>query len=248
MSCFKKILGLAVVAAFGVYLFVWFGFYNVAANNKHWDVTTKFLGLALHRSVKFRAIDMPVPDLTDRARIERGAANYDAMCAQCHLAPGIETSELQEGMYPQPPVLYKKANFASKPNEDFWIIKNGIKMTGMPSWGMNNSDDQIWDMIALIRALDYMTPEQYNKLAASGDHTHKDDVPHKDEKPHDDKGADDHGTPNMQKMDTHDEGASATQKMDTHDEGALKKEKIDSQAEAAAEEPAHVDKEGDHPQ
>ncbi len=220
MSCIKKILILVVLAALGVFLFTWFGFYNVAANNKHWDVTTKFLGFALHRSVKSYAKDIPVPDLTDNTRIERGATNYDAMCATCHLAPGLETSELYEGMYPQPPVLYKDEDFASKPNEDFWIIKNGIKMTGMPAWGLNNSDEQIWDMIALIKALDSMSPEQYKKLVASGKHTHKDDAPHVDEKPHG--------------------------KEDAHDDGASKMQKNDGHADLGADKSGHADGEGDH--
>lgn len=173
MTGIKKLLTFAGVALVAGFIFVWFGVFNIAANNKHWDITTYFLALVRDRSIAMRAAEMSVPDLKDKERIERGVANYSAMCAQCHLEPGMETSELYEGLYPKPPVLYKDRNFAKAPHETFWVIKNGIKMTAMPSWGIYNSDEQIWDMIATVMAMDNMAPEQYQKLKESGKHAHK---------------------------------------------------------------------------
>ena len=170
----KTILNLAVVAIIAGFMFIWFGVFNVSASDKHWAITNVFLELVRDRSISARAETLTVPNLADTARIKRGAANYEAMCAQCHLAPGVDSSELYEGLNPKPPVLYKNASFANKPNEIFWVIKNGIKMTGMPGWGHNNSDEQIWDMIAFVSALDTMTVTQYQKLVDSGKHTHKD--------------------------------------------------------------------------
>lgn len=176
----KTILSITVVAIIAGFMFIWFGVFNVSASEKHWAITNTFLELVRNRSISARAETVEVPNLADTTRIKRGAANYDAMCAQCHLAPGVDSSELYEGLNPKPPVLYKNINFANKPNETFWVIKNGIKMTGMPAWGINNSDEQIWDMIALVSALDKMTATQYQKLVASGEHTHKGDDAHED--------------------------------------------------------------------
>ncbi len=176
MSFIKTIVSLAVLGVVGGILFVWFGIFNVAATSKHWDITTEILELALDRSIAARSQNISVPpDITDKARIERGAANYDEMCSQCHLAPGVETSELHQGLYPQPPVLYKDEEFPGELVESFWVIKNGIKMTGMPAWLENNSDEQIWDMVAFIAAMidSNMTPEQYQAMVDSGMHTHK---------------------------------------------------------------------------
>jgi len=161
-------------------IFVWFGIFNVAANDKHWDVTTEFLEVVRDRSISARSGDITVPsDLKDASRVQRGAANYDAMCAQCHLAPGMETSELFQGLNPKPPVLYKDTHVADMSDANtFWVIKNGIKMTGMPGWGINNSDEQIWDMIATIDAMKEMTPKRYKTLVASGTHTHKGEHDH----------------------------------------------------------------------
>ena len=174
MSGIKKWVTLALIAAVAGFGFIWFGVFNVAANDKHWGITTEFLEIVRNRSISARAPELTVPDLSDEARIQRGAANYDAMCAQCHLAPGVKTSELFEGLNPKPPVLYQDDHFSEMPaTNTFWVIKNGIKMTGMPAWGNNNSDEQIWDLIATISAMNKMTVEQYQKLVKSGASTHK---------------------------------------------------------------------------
>ena len=166
------IFSLIVVFVAGA-IFIWLGIFNIAANDKHWTVTTSLLETIRDKSISSRASDIKSPDLSGSERITRAAANYEAMCSQCHLAPGIEKSELYEGLYPQPPVFHKLAKYTRKPEETFWIIKNGIKMTGMPSWGIYNSDKQIWDMVALLTELKNITPEQYNKLVESGEHTHE---------------------------------------------------------------------------
>lgn len=198
----KKVLSLAVVAVIAGFMFVWFGVFNVSASDKHWAITNTFLEIVRDRSISARAETMHVPDLTDVTRIKRGAANYDAMCAQCHLAPGVDSSELYEGLNPKPPVLYKHEHFAEEPNETFWVIKNGIKMTGMPGWGLNNSDEQIWDMIALVSALDKMSAMQYQALVESGQHTHKDG-----------------GHSNNEKipLESHSESDSHSESLDTHE-------------------------------
>jgi hypothetical protein len=57
----------------------------------------------------------------------------------------------------------------------FWIVKHGIKMTGMPSWG-NHSDDELWTTVAFLEKLPGMTEQDYAKLAAAsraqGEHRH----------------------------------------------------------------------------
>jgi mono/diheme cytochrome c family protein len=52
-------------------------------------------------------------------------------------------------------------------DEQFWIIKHGIKMTAMPAWGATHSDAQIWNIVAFFQAMPGMTPEIYKALVAS---------------------------------------------------------------------------------
>jgi len=162
-------LGISSVAGF---IIIWFGVFNIAATDKHWAITNNLLEFVRERSISSNAEDIKVPNLSDKNRIAKGATNYDAMCAQCHLAPGIKTSELFEGLYPQPPVLYKHGIENHEPTETFWVIKNGLKMTGMPAWGNYNSDDQIWDIMAFLFEMKNLSPEEYQKMVEAGEHTH----------------------------------------------------------------------------
>src|SRR3546814_1099025 len=59
-----------------------------------------------------------------------------AMCTGCHLAPGMSETEMSRGLYPAPPDLTKTTVEAA---EAFWVIKHGIKASGMPAWGDRKS-------------------------------------------------------------------------------------------------------------
>src|SRR5690606_18831964 len=91
-----------------------------------------------------------------------GAVNYNAMCAGCHLAPGVDDTEIRPGRYPIPPDLTTFAN--QDPRRSFWIIKHGSKMSAMPAWGKTHTDEPIWSMVAFSQKLPGMTPEQYAAL------------------------------------------------------------------------------------
>jgi mono/diheme cytochrome c family protein len=82
------------------------------------------------------------------------------MCATCHGAPGKEPEELARGLNPPAPDLAHSTVDLS-PSEMFLIVKNGIKMTGMPAWGPTHSDSTIWAMVAFLQRLQTLTPETY---------------------------------------------------------------------------------------
>ena len=82
----------------------------------------------------------------------------------------MEDTELSKGLYPAPPNLSKETVDAGKA---FWVIKHGIKASGMPAWGKSMGDEYIWNMAAFLQALPKLTPEQYQTLvASSGGHSH----------------------------------------------------------------------------
>ena len=170
----------AVVATAG---FVYSGIYNVAADVPHWAVTYRLLDTLRERSIAARigAIEVPA-NLDDAERLRRGAGNYDAMCVGCHLRPGIQDSEIRKGLYPQPPDLARPMP-GRDPSEtatprsaarQFWIIKHGIKASGMPAWSKGGVDDEtIWDMVALLNKLPTLGATDYLALvAASEGHSH----------------------------------------------------------------------------
>ncbi len=158
---------IAAVAA----VFVWSGVYNVAADEPHWKATAQLLEVVRHRSLASRATGVAVPALDDAEMIQGGAGNYDAMCAGCHLRPGLDGSEISAGLYPAPPNLSRRRQ--AEPARDYLAIKHGIKMTGMPAWGGSMEDRYIWGMVSLIRKLPDLSPAEYRELVdASGGHSH----------------------------------------------------------------------------
>ncbi len=171
----KTLIILLFTVLIGGSAFIWFGVYNIAANDKHWDITNELIEIFRERSIEVRAEDIVEPkNLSDPTRIIKAAANYQEMCAACHLAPGVNTSELNDGLYPKPPVFSKAAHGAHDNKDNFWVIKNGIKLTGMPAWGGSHTDDEIWSLVAFINGLNEMSAADYKKFTAvkSGTHGH----------------------------------------------------------------------------
>lgn len=159
--------GIAVLAAVG---FVWSGVYNVGADDHHTRPVYAVMDALRERSIEARASKLQVPALNDPARITQGAGNYDAMCTGCHLTPGAAETELSKGLYPAPPNLTKVAVDAG---EAFWVIKHGIKASGMPAWGKSMDDQYIWNMVAFLQELPKLDAEQYQALVdRSGGHSH----------------------------------------------------------------------------
>ena len=159
----------AVIMGAGV---VHFGVFNVGADEPHSDPIYALLSTARDRSIEVRSRDIKVPDLSEEALIRAGAGNYNSMCIGCHLAPGVAETELSKSLYPAPPNL-SKLGVDRNPAAAFWIIKHGIKSTGMPAWGKSMADPYIWGMVAFLQRLPTLDAEQYKALAASsGGHQH----------------------------------------------------------------------------
>ncbi len=173
-SLAKHVAATAVVLVVGTAaagaVFVWSGAYDVGADAKHTPLVHSMLDTLRERSVKVRADALQVPDLTDESRIRQGAGNYDAMCVQCHLAPGVEHTELSRGLYPEPPDLTKHK---TDPAHAFWIVKHGIKASAMPAWGHSMPDADIWNVAAFLQQLPELDPQRYAQMVAASDgHSH----------------------------------------------------------------------------
>jgi len=150
-----------LVAALGGILYA--GFYDVAATTPHWPITNWLLETARTRSIKTQAADIQTPaGLGDPAKVVIGVEHYAAHCAVCHGAPGVPKGDIAHGLYPPPPDLAKAALLYT-PAELFWIVKHGIKMTGMPSWA-DHSDEEIWATVGFLEKLPGMSEQDYASL------------------------------------------------------------------------------------
>jgi len=152
---------LLLIAAVAVTIYE--GLYNVAADVPHTQPVYWLVETLRERSVAARARDIVVPsNLDDANRISKGAGQYADMCSGCHLAHGMKRTEISQGLYPRPPELRHKTDLTAA--EQFWIVKHGVKMTAMPAWGVTHDDELLWDVVAFVRKLPELTPEQYQTM------------------------------------------------------------------------------------
>lgn len=167
----SALIVLLVVGGVAIGGIVWSGTVNVAADEPHSRLVHWVLETARERSIAARASAIEVPDLTAAELLRKGSGNYAAMCEGCHLRPGLAESELRRGLYPQPPAL--AAREPGNPARDFWVIKHGLKATGMPAWGLSMDDRTIWGMVAFLQSLPGQSAADYQAaVAASSGHSH----------------------------------------------------------------------------
>lgn len=170
MVALKTLLLAAVIVIAAGFAFIYSGLYNIAANDMHTAPVRWALETTRNQSIDRRDDSIRVPaDLADMRRIENGARSYAAMCQICHLGPGVEPTPIHLGLNPQPP-LFAKENSHQSDESLFWIIKNGIKMTGMPAWGATHSDKELWDIVAFLKKLPEYSIEQYEDLSGRAEH------------------------------------------------------------------------------
>ncbi len=138
---------LAAVAVLGLTLciaaagFFFGGFFNIGASNQDPALVNWSLVHVREASIARHATEPPPRALDDPAMVRIGAERYsDLGCTSCHGGLGTTPARFSKGLNPQPNL--KAVIKDIKPQELFWVLKNGIKMTGMPSFGSGNQASQ----------------------------------------------------------------------------------------------------------
>lgn len=175
------------------------GLAPVAATAKDPAVVNWFLHSSYERAVAKNAGEISPPNnLAASEMVLTGARNFAAMCAGCHTAPGAQATAVSAGLNPPPPTAMKLASDLS-PSERFWVIKHGVKMTGMPAFGPAHDDDsELWALVAFTEKLPTLNAKSYQQLVTLGKasmpkgdghaHSHMNEA-----KPHKDAAAQAHG-------------------------------------------------------
>jgi mono/diheme cytochrome c family protein len=153
----------AAIAFAGV---VWGGVVTVAGTDPHYAPVQWTLQTTMESSVRHHAADVEIPagvDLRDPALAERAFGHYSVACTPCHGAPGVDAAPWMVLNPPAEPLVETADRWTDQ--ELYWIVKNGIKMTGMPALGPTHGEDDLWAISAMVRQLPAMTPEQYQGMA-----------------------------------------------------------------------------------
>ena len=175
MKIFKLLLLLVVLGISSAATVMYSGVVNVAADEPHSDFVYWLLEETRESSIKKAAKTIEIPDLSEPELLLTGGVDYEFMCSSCHLKPGQSESDMSIGLYPAPPNLtlsieehvgHEHEDDEQASRKSFWVIKHGIKASGMPAWGKTHDDERIWAMVAFIKRLPTLTKEQYQILTA----------------------------------------------------------------------------------
>jgi mono/diheme cytochrome c family protein len=151
---FLALIGaLAIIVGIGAAVFFLGGFYSVAGTAEDPGIVRWALTQVRIASISRHATDQPPANINDAQTVQAGAKAYAAHgCANCHGAPGVPWLKYSEGLHPDPPDLKEVAGLS--PAQLFWVVKNGINMTGMPSFQLAGAkDEEIWAIAAFIKKL-----------------------------------------------------------------------------------------------
>jgi len=157
---------LAIVVGVAALIFFFGGFYSVAATNAEPAPVSWALAKVRMASVDRNATELPPSGYDAAEKVQAGAKAYMARgCVNCHGGPGVEWQKFSEGLRPDPPDL-KEVVPDRLPRHLFWVVKNGINMTGMPSFGATGvPDPEIWSIVAFLKKLPEVKEEDFKKWA-----------------------------------------------------------------------------------
>ncbi|KQT65762.1 MULTISPECIES: c-type cytochrome [unclassified Aureimonas] len=160
----------ALVGVVGALAVGWSGLVSIAASSGHFGPVSWFLHWTMQNAVDTQSLGLDVPadvDLSDPALVQRAAGHFASGCAACHGAPGETQSPVVHAMMPPPPRLEDRVGYGAKwkDRELFWIVQHGVKYSGMPAWVSQGRPDEVWAMVAFLRAYPGLTPERYGALA-----------------------------------------------------------------------------------
>ncbi len=169
----KKVLLTVVVALAAALIlgliFIYSGVYNVGATHGENGLVRWVANTTMDHSVRAHAAGISVPSLEDTALVNLGFDHYREMCVDCHGSPAGGRGEVSLGLNPPPPDLAEAAKDWS-PGELYWIVKNGVKMTGMPGFGPTHDEKALWAIVAFVRQLPAMTADKYRAMEAARPH------------------------------------------------------------------------------
>jgi len=178
---FGIVTGILIVAGAAAFVIA-SGRFPVAATNPPSDLEKAVATLALRRSVARLAPRAENPVKAAPEVLAKGLGHYRSMCLTCHGAGTVDPSPIGEGLNPPAPDLTQRSVQSKTDAELFWIVQNGIRMTGMPAFGPTHEDQEIWTLVTFMRHLPELTAGEEAALE-SGRATEETEKAKKTEKP-----------------------------------------------------------------
>ncbi len=167
---FLAVIGaLAIIAAVAAAIYFFGGFFNVGQTAANPAIVDWALASVRGASIVARGTEAPPANLDDPDTVKAGARIYSTIgCVNCHGGPpDANWAKWSEGLKPVPADLKVMAKERTA-GQLFWVVKNGIKFTAMPGFGMAGaSDEQMWQIVAFIKKLPSVTDDDYKAWTAA---------------------------------------------------------------------------------
>jgi mono/diheme cytochrome c family protein len=159
-------LGAVLLGVIGMGLFAASGRYDIAAMQPHMEPVRALLKFVQRRSIVFHSRDIAPPELDDPELVRRGLTLYREHCVICHGAPGEGRQRAGLGLNPTPPPLEQAIERWSDA-EIYWTTAYGLKMAGMPSFLLGRTPEELWAIVAFVRQMNRLSPEEYRGLVGA---------------------------------------------------------------------------------
>jgi cytochrome c553 len=139
------------------------GIVPMKASSGHWAVTEALLQFAKRRSIATHSLKVNPPREFAAWQVVKGAGHYETGCRPCHGAPDVRSPVIVNAMLPDPPYLSRRVR-ALGDAKLFYIVRHGLKFTGMPAWPSPGRDDEVWAVVAFLGQLPDLDATAYRKL------------------------------------------------------------------------------------
>lgn len=160
------VIGILLVAAAG-YVYFTSGMAPVAATAAPMPFERYFARMSLHARLRASA-PKTVPMQPTPENVLAGAHVYKTHCAFCHGLPGGKPSVEGRGMFPHAPQLFTRRGMVNTdpPGMTYWKVRNGIRLTGMPSFEAALTYQQMLQVTMLLRSANKLPPQALAVLTA----------------------------------------------------------------------------------
>ncbi len=160
------VLATLLVGAAVVYVYFSRGMAPVATSAPPMPFEKRLARMALHARLR-KEMPRQTPIPANETNLATGARIYVEHCAVCHGLPGKSPTSIARGEFPRPPQLFKgKGVTDDEPGETYWKVANGIRLTGMPSYGQSLSSEEMWQVSLLLANADKLPAAATAALAA----------------------------------------------------------------------------------
>jgi mono/diheme cytochrome c family protein len=170
MRAALKAFGLlvAIMAIVIVVAFIWIGSRGISAKAQPGRLETVIARTMRRLAMPRSAGDLKNPIPKSPEVLAEAMAHYADHCAACHANDGSGETELGLGLYPKPPDMRLEGTQSLTDGDLFYIIENGVRLTGMPAWstGTDEGKTATWHLVHFIRELPRLTPEQLEQMKA----------------------------------------------------------------------------------